>query len=110
MARPLQIQIIERARALIEDKEHWCRHYLGMDVNGVVVFPTTQRTVKRCALGAILAAAFELTHDHDAADRLAYQTPRPHCSISTLIHVNDTQGHAAVLALLDELIAISANE
>jgi hypothetical protein len=108
MARPLRLQIIERARALIEDKERWCRNYLALDENGVVVFPTNVRTVRRCALGALIAAAFELTRDDDTADRLAYQALRPHCGSSTLIRINDAKGHAAVLVLLDELIAMSA--
>ena len=40
MARPLKIQIIEKARALIEDKDHWCRNHIALDANGVSVFPT----------------------------------------------------------------------
>ena len=35
MARPLQIQIVERARALIADEQHWCRGELARDVNGL---------------------------------------------------------------------------
>jgi hypothetical protein len=105
MARPLQRQIIERGRALIEDKEHWCRTYLALDENAVVVFPTNDRAVKRCALGALIAAAFELTRDYDKADRLAHQALSPDCSGAKLINTNDTEGHAAVLGLLDELIA-----
>jgi hypothetical protein len=58
--------------------------------------------VKRCALGALIAAAYELTRDHDVADKLAYDALRPHCGTSTLIHINDMRGHAAVLALFDE--------
>ena len=105
MAKPLQTQIIERARALIEDHERWCRHYLALDQDGVVVFPTNERTVKRCALGALIAAAFELTRDHDTADRLAYQALSLDCATLTLTGTNDMKGHAAVLGLLDERIA-----
>jgi hypothetical protein len=108
MARPLPIQIIERARALIQDKDHWCRNHIALDANGVSVFPTSLSAVKRCALGALIAAAYELTHNHDAADHLAYEALRPHCGTSTLIHINDMRGHAAVLALLDEMIATKA--
>ena len=105
MARPLQIQIIERARALIEDSDHWCRNHLALDTNGVSVFPTSTSAVKRCALGALIVAAYELTHDHDAADHLAYQALRPHCGTSTLIHVNNMRGQEEVLALFDEVIS-----
>ena len=61
--------------------------------------------VKRFALGALIVAAYELTHDHDAADHLAYEALRPHCGTSTLIHTNDMRGHAEVLALFDEVIS-----
>jgi hypothetical protein len=64
--------------------------------------------VKRCALGALIAAAYELTHDHDAADKLAYDALRPHCGTPTLIHINDMEGHAAVLAVFDQVIAMKA--
>ena len=108
MARPLQIQIVEMARALIEDRDHWCRNHIALDAHGVSVFPTNPVAVKRCALGALIAAAYELTHDHDAADKLAYDALRPHCSSSTLIHINDMRGHAAALALFDGVIAMRA--
>ena len=108
MARPLQIQIIERARALIEDKAHWCRNHAALDATGVSVFPTSTSAVKRCALGALIAAVYELTDDQDAADLLAYEALRPHCGTSTLIYINDTTGHAAVLELLDKVIAMKS--
>jgi hypothetical protein len=108
MTKSLQIQIVERARALIEDKNRWCRNHVALDANGVSVFPTCLSAVKRCALGALIAAAYELTHDHDVADHLAYEALRPHCGTSTLIHINDTRGHAEVLALFDEVIAMRA--
>jgi hypothetical protein len=108
MARSLKIQIIERARSLIEDKDRWCRNHIGLDATGVSVFSTNPVAVKRCALGALIAAAYELTHDHDAADDLAYEALRPQCATSTLIFINDTAGHAAVLELFDKVLAIKA--
>ena len=57
MSRPLKIQIVERARELIADEQHWCRHHLGEDVNGVAVSATSAKAVKRCSLGAVIAAA-----------------------------------------------------
>lgn len=106
MSRPLNVQIIERARSLIGDKQHWCRGQLGEDANGISVYPTSASTAKRCALGAVIAAAYQLTHNYDAANELAHNALRPHAGISTLVHVNDVRGHAAVLALFDEVIAV----
>ena len=31
MAKPLQSQIVEMARSLIADKQHWCRGHLAQD-------------------------------------------------------------------------------
>ena len=105
MSKPLKIQIVERARALIADEHHWCRCHLAEDVNGVSVSSTSASAVKRCGLGAAIAAAYQLTHDLDLADRLGYEALRPRYGPATVIHVNDVRGHAAVLALFDEVIA-----
>ena len=105
MSRPLKIQIVERARALIAGEQHWCRRNLANDVNGVPTFPTSGCAVKWCGLGAVIAAAYQLTHDFDAADQLGREALRPQYSPATLIYVNDTRGHAAVLALFDEVLA-----
>jgi hypothetical protein len=105
LSRPLKIQIVERARALIANEQHWCRRHLAEDVNGVSVSPTFTGAVKRCGLGAVIAAAYQLTNDFDAAYRLGHEALRPSYSAATLIYVNDTIGHAAVLGLFDEVIA-----
>jgi hypothetical protein len=105
LSKPLKIQIVEKARALIADEQNWCPRHLAEDVNGVSVSPTSVSAVKRCGLGAVIAAAYQLTHDFDAADQLGHETLRPRYGASTVIYVNDTIGHAAVLALFDEVIA-----
>jgi len=105
MSRPLKIHILERARALIANEQQWCRRHLGEDVNGVSVSPTSASAVKWCGLGAVIAAAYQLTHDFDAADQLGREALRPRYGAATVIYVNDTRGHAAVLALFDEVIA-----
>jgi hypothetical protein len=75
------------------------------DVNGVSVSPTFAGAVKRFALGAVIAAAYQLTHDLDAAHQLGHDALRPRYGAATVICVNDTRGHDAVLALFDEVIA-----
>jgi hypothetical protein len=105
LSRPLKIQIVEKARSLIADDQHWCRRHLAEDVNGVSVSPTSASAVKRCGLGAVIAAAYQLTQDFDAADQLGLEALGPRYGAVTLIRGNDTRGHAAVLALFDEVIA-----
>jgi hypothetical protein len=105
LSKPLKIQIVERARALIADEQHWCRRHFGEDANGFPVSPTSTSAIKWCGLGAVIAAAYQLTHNADAAYRVGYQILRPRYGSATLIHTNDERGHAAVLALFDEVIA-----
>ena len=104
MSRPLKIQIVERARVLIADERNWCHHHFA-EVNGVTVSPISASAVKRCGLGALIAAAYQFTHDLDAASQLGHEALRPRYGPATVIHVNDTRGHAAVLALFDEVIS-----
>ena len=68
-----QIQIVERARALIADGQHWCRGDLARDINGEEVSPTAASAMKRCGLGAVIAAAHEVTHDLGAAHDFAFK-------------------------------------
>jgi hypothetical protein len=105
MSRPLKIQIVETARTLIADEQHWCRRHLAEDGNGVSVSPTSVGAVKWCGLGAVIAAAYQLTHDFDVAHQLGHEALRPRYGPSTLIYVNDTRGHAEVLVLFDDVIA-----
>jgi hypothetical protein len=105
MAKPLQIQIIERAQALIADEQNWCRGELARDVKGVAICPTAASAMKRCGLGALIAAAYQITNDYRGAHDLAIKALRPLYGSATLVHVNDMRGHAAVLALFDDAIA-----
>jgi hypothetical protein len=105
MAKPLRFQIIERAKELIQDERHWCRGYLGMDASRDAADPTSSEAVRRCALGALIAAAYQLTNDRCWAYELALNALRPLCGSNTVVLTNDHRGHAAVLALFDEAMA-----
>lgn len=105
MSKPLKLQIIKNARSLIEDERHWCRGELARDADGLSVDPTFSRATRRCALGALVYAAYQLTNDHWQAYELGINALRPQYGSATLVRVNDVRGHAAVLALLDEALA-----
>jgi hypothetical protein len=105
MARPLKVKIIERAKQLIQDEQHWCRGYLAVDAEGISADPTSTQAVQRCALGALIAAAHQLTNNRFWAYDLALNAVRPLCGSNTVVLVNDHRGHAAVLALFDEAMA-----
>jgi len=105
MSKSLKRQIVETARSLIQDERHWCRGELARDSNGVSVDATHSTAVRRCALGALVSAAYHLTNDHSKAYDLAINALRPTHGSATLVRINDMRGHAAVLALLDEALA-----
>jgi hypothetical protein len=65
--------------------------------------PTDTRAVRRCALGALIAAAYQITNDLSRAQLRSALCG--HCMAAP--NVNDVRGHAAVLALLDEVVTAS---
>ena len=101
MSTPIKVQILERARALIDDQRRWCRGDLARDAMNVSVGPTDSNAERRCALGALVAAACEFTNDLHLAHELAMTAMRPYVGATALTHINDTEGHAAVLTLFD---------
>jgi hypothetical protein len=105
MAKPARLQILERARALIEDEGHWCPGDLARDAWGFSISPIDRDAEQRCALGALLAAAYELTGDFDQAQKVATGAMRPDIGATSLTHINDVEGHAAILKLFDRAIA-----
>lgn len=110
MTMPLNLQILQKARDLIEDERHWCRGELARDTNGLSVCPTDERATRRCGLGALIAAAQQITGDAHLAHDLALRAIRGTHGSATLVNVNDVRGHAAVLALLDDAITATANQ
>jgi hypothetical protein len=55
--------------------------------------------------GAVIAAANQFTHDFDTAYKLGHDALARIGHPVMLMHGNDVGGHAAVLALFDEVIA-----
>jgi len=96
---------IERAKELIQDESRWCRGYLAVDADGISADPTGSEAVRRCALGALLAAAYQLTNSREKSCELATNALRPLCGSNKVVLVNDYQGHVAILALFNEAIA-----
>ena len=105
MTRSLQFSILQSARELIADEDRWCRGTLAITAERQLVCPTDPRATRRCALGAVIAAAQTFTNDDVEAVSLAMSTIRRHRSTATLIAINDFEGHDAVLAFFDQAIA-----
>jgi hypothetical protein len=77
MSKPLKLQIIEDAKALIKDERHWCRGELARNADGLSVDATDSGAVRRCALGALVSAAYQLTHDQCTATNIRERHTRP---------------------------------
>lgn len=110
MAKPLTTQIIERARALIADDHHWCRGELARDERGQRTSPTNWGARRFCALGALIAAAGEITGDPDRANELGRMAADRVSELAvgwkwlSLITVNDLLGRRAVQVLFDRAL------
>jgi hypothetical protein len=85
LSRPLKVQIVERARALIADEQHWCRGELARDAKGRGICPMSDSAVKRCGLGALIMAAYQITNDRREAHDLAIKAMRPLHGSATLV-------------------------
>ena len=91
MSKPITRHVIERARMLIADESQWCRGALARDERGRQVDPTDTTARRRCAFGALVAAAFELVGDTRQAHDLANVAARAIRCASSLINTNDTE-------------------
>ena len=93
-------QLLQKARALIEDPAHWTQGALARDSAGNEVFPNSPQAVCFCAEGA-LACAFEGTFDlkERAGRYLDIETEKP------LWTFNDSHTHEEVLNAFDKAIA-----
>jgi hypothetical protein len=109
MTTTVQNQVLINARALIAERAHWTTGTLACTANGRRVAWHDQSATKWCALGAIYRAAYDLVGDPKEAMRIGNGVAR---SISRtrwfggrLPIMNDTRGHAAVLAAFDKALA-----
>ena len=100
-----QRQIVKRARDRIADPANWCHGANARTADGSVCKVTDPRAHSFCGFGALeveyRAAGSEFPHIC-SADELADQLAFGGRALST---VNDEDGHAAVLALFDSVLA-----
>jgi len=94
--------LIRRARERIEDRAHWTRYTLARDKHGRACDPRSNAAVSWCGVGALYAEA------ETAADRVGAEVLVAAIGASPLSHVNDTNGHQAVLDLFDRVLEENA--
>ena len=86
MAKPLHCQLSKGLAPLSQMNSIGVVATSRTDASGLSVFPTSANAVKRCGLGAVIAAAYQLTR-YDAANELAHKLSdhsmaRPHLCMS----------------------------
>ena len=104
MSKPVPLLIIQRARDLISDKEHWCLGCYARGKGGFPVHFANRDASRYCAMGALLLAASEACSDAAEANDLAHAIAKTVSPTGSLVFINDHRGHAAVLSLFDAAI------
>ena len=93
-------QALRRARALIAQQTGWTRGVLSRAVGGRPVMWHAEDACCWCAVGALHRAAYDLVGDKERAAEIADGALAASFP-PNLAWINDTRGHAAVLALFD---------
>jgi|EndMetStandDraft_5_1072996.scaffolds.fasta_scaffold01290_9 hypothetical protein len=114
MSKPLVMQVLEGARALVEVRGTWTRFHLALTRNNRDCEPTDAKAARFCAYGALVRSAYNLTGDVEKANRLAgsaamSMTGRdtPHEAFGDIYTMNDgpaASSRAAILDLLDRTL------
>ncbi|MPZ68581.1 MAG: hypothetical protein GEU71_03530 [Actinobacteria bacterium] len=98
------IDVLQRARARIEDPARWTTCYLARDAQGEHCAPQSKEAVSWCALGALQTELRTLGERYDEIPRI-WRLLQPSERFRSTTQVNDHEGHAAVLQLYADAIA-----
>ncbi len=115
MAKPINTQVIERARAYVALRSGWTRYTLALTRNNRDCDPTDPRAARFCAFGALVRAGFDITGDVDQARQLASQAAMwmtgrdtPEEAYEAIYTINDgppVSSRKAILELFDASLA-----
>ena len=94
----LRKALVRRACEIIRDPASWTQFVAARDQLSRAVSPQSTEAKKFCAFGALTRAA----HESGLPDRWLVEIFNA-LALTQLIHANDRQGHAAVLACLEGL-------
>jgi len=106
--------ILRRAKARIEDPDHWTTGAPARGADGEGMGGRDSSAVRWCALGALdveLGVFGGYRFRDRARDRArAWAWLRQVAQPGTISSINDTRGHAAVMAMYDEAIRLAEAE
>lgn len=97
-----KLEILSRAREIINKRENWTRKVWAADKNGVSVQPDSSSATCWCAIGALVKAQGELGATD--AQRVAAQMELRNAMRWPVMTYNDWHMHDEVLAKFDEAI------
>ena len=104
----LHLEILERARNLISDRERWHRDSLAADRDGAPVPWADPLAAKWCATGALYRCALDVTGCVETAEHIGVEIASSiypgHCALLSLQGLNDGAGQLFVLALFDRAL------
>ena len=100
MSQPIDIQILEIARAMIANPKTWTRGCAARDRRGEEVAPESAEAVRWCALGAVGRAMFELGAPVSAAQS-AFKRLDGNAWLLSISDINDRKGRKAAVSLFD---------
>jgi hypothetical protein len=104
-------EIYRKARALIEDPEHWTTSVFARDADDNVVGFESPEATKFCAHGAVIRVAFDAGLDHSQQNAYEWLLSDAAKAIddkfSSPSRINDRGGHEGALKLLDKAIELA---
>ena len=100
------VEQLKEARERIADRKRWTRGAPARRRNGHPTHPLSTAAVKWCALGALMRSGYPGWTDDDFDAYWAIDKTVREGGGYSLTYLNDVDGHAAVLAVLDRAIAL----
>jgi hypothetical protein len=108
MSRPLDVQVIERAREIISIPQRWCQLFEALRSDGEDTNPCKKDAARFCAMGALARAAWEIRgcSPEQAGSEAGRIAQTIYSGAGGLPAVNDDpcRGRQAVLGLFDHAL------
>jgi len=108
------VEILQRAKALIEDEANWIQEEYALDAEKCCVSPDDPEACFFCAAGAVYKAYGSFAGDDPEAmeylARAARKMAPPDVAYFVIVDLNDTRTHADVMAMFDEAIRLAQED
>jgi hypothetical protein len=104
------VEILEKARELISDESRWTQEYYAIAADGGLVYPTSPRACRFCAVGAV-AYVLGIGDGEEAekSEPVSY-LDEVAAEYGNIIGLNDEAGHQAVIAAFDKAISAARKD